>query len=440
MRRLVSVVLLAGTASLVWAEFSTLAAAAAPAPTSYNAVEKKIASIRESWSRPGAPQDPNAPGWNALFDSLLTDLRDYSQSEDPVTRLTPLNRIYQISQALGSVDWPPAAGVREELRQWLRPRVRLAWAEQRLDQTVKNLPATEDPSVLANRKRWVDFIESDLGRALGQYNKAGTVSQRQEGLKHVHEALRSLQTRNSERPWQPSWELQTAVNDLFNQPNLDITADINVVSPLFDQNLVTTGPVYRKGYWSQVTAGAKTGFGLLPSDDGIAFYNSQLYSSATPITDFQNQIARDPQGQRAAKLYSFSATSFDWAQLTMYTVLRTTGLSLVPGYNHNIDAQICAQPQPGGGFGRMIAGLIGMNQNKITQKVYEGAIGNFRQRIPQEAIEEAQERIGRELAQRNGEINRYLVGNDTLALEDFLVTGLSLRSRPEAVYVGGLLQ
>ena len=75
-----------------------------------------------------------------------------------------------------------------------------------------------------------------------------------------------------------------------------------------------------------MTAGPKTGFGLLPSDDGIAFYNSQLLTSATPITDFQNQIASDPQGRRAAKLYEFSATSIDAAQLTVYTVLRASGL------------------------------------------------------------------------------------------------------------------
>ena len=82
-----------------------------------------------------------------------------------------------------------------------------------------------------------------------------------------------------------------------------------------------TGPVYRKGYWSQVTAGPKTGFGLLPSDDGIAFYNKQTLVSVTPITDFQNQIAADPQGQRAAKLYQFSTTSYDWSELTITTVL-----------------------------------------------------------------------------------------------------------------------
>ena len=120
--------------------------------------------------------------------------------------------------------------------------------------------------------------------------------------------------------------------------------------------------------------------------------------------------------------------------------MRTSGLSLWPAYNHNIDASICSTPAPGGGFGRLVACLIGMNQNKITGKVYEGAIGNFRQRIPQEAQEESLERIAGEQATRNAQLSQYLIGNNMLALQDFLISGLSLRSRPEAVYVGGLLQ
>ncbi len=322
MQRLVVATIAAGMLMSPGVGSSNSAQAAAPAPTSYNGVEKTISSIRDSLSRPGAVADPNAPGWNVFFDALLNDLRAYSQADNPTDRLTALNRIYQMSVALAAVPWAPAIQLREELRQWMRPRVRLAWAERRLDETVRGLPPTSDPSIIANRQRWVDFVANDLGDALSEYHGATTVAHRQDGLKRVHDALRSLQTRNQERPWQPSWELQTAVNDLFNQPNLDITADIYVVQPVFDQNLVTSGPVYRKGYWSQVTAGPKTGFGLLPSDDGIAFYNSQLLTSATPITDFQNQIASDPQGRKAAKLYEFSATSYDAAQLTVYTVLR----------------------------------------------------------------------------------------------------------------------
>jgi hypothetical protein len=310
-------------------------------------VEQTIGTIRGNWARPGAPQDPNAPGWNALFDALLSDLREYAQAPNSTARLTPLNRLYQISQSLGTVAWPPASLVREELRQWLRPRVRLAWAERRLDQTVRNLPPSSDSTVVANRQRWVDFVENDLGHALSQYDGAATVVQRQAALDRVHKALRSLQTGNQQVAWQPSWDLQSAVNDLFNQPNLDVTADVNVVSPIFDQNLVTTGPIYRKGYWSQVTAGPKTGFGLLPSDDGIAFYNSQLLTSVTPITDFQRQIASDPQGRRAAKLYEFSATTLDSSQLTVYTYLRTTGLAATPAQTHSVDAQICSTPEAG---------------------------------------------------------------------------------------------
>jgi hypothetical protein len=416
------------------------ALAAAPAPSSYAGVEKVISTVRQSWTQPGAPLDPNSPGWEAIFDALLNDLREYSRAASSEVRLGPLNRIYQVSTALAPVPWAPAQELREALRQWLRPRVRLAWAERRLGETVRNLPPTNDPSVSANRQRWVDFVDDDLGQALTRYNSAASVTQRQAALASVHRSLRALQGRNQDRPWQPAWDLQNAVNDLFNQPNLDITADVSIVSPIFDQNLVTSGPVYRKGYWSQVTAGPKTGFGLLPSDDGVAFYNSQMLTSVTPITDFQNQIAQDPQGQRAAKLYYFTATTIDQAQLTVYTALRATGLALAPAYNHNIDAQICSFPTEGGGFGRMVASLIGMNQNRINDRVYDGAIGQFRQQIPQEAMEEAQERISGEQARRNADLARFLIGNNMLAIQDFLVTGLSLRSQPSAVYVGGLLQ
>jgi hypothetical protein len=403
-------------------------------------VEKAIESIRHDWSQQGAARDPNAPGWESFFDALLGDLREYSQAQSRTARLTPLNRIYRMSWALGTLDWPPAAQVREELRQWLRPRVRLAWAELRLEQTVRGLPPTTDSQALANRQRWVDFVDNDLGQALARYGQASTVSQRQQALDRVHQALQSLQTRNTERPWPPAYDLQAAIADLFDQPNLDITADVSVVSPLFDQNLVTSGPIYRKGYWAQVTAGPKTGFGLLPSDDGISFYNSQMLTSSTPIYDFQNRLEQDPQGRRAAKLYVFSLTSIDAAQLTVYTTLRSSGLALAPAYNHSIDAQLCSAPAPGGGLTRAVANLIGMNQNKITQMVYEGAFKDLQQRIPQEAQEEAEERIAVEANKRNADLSRFLIGNNMAAFQNFLITGLSLRSRPEAVYVGGLLQ
>lgn len=438
MHRLAPATILTGLLALSWG-LGDRGALAAPAPASHANVEKAIAEIRDAWSAAANP-DPNAPGWNAFFDAIQEDLKSYSQAKNSNERLVPLNRLYQMSVALASAPWQPAQTVRQELRAWLRPRVSLAWAERRLGETLQSLPATNDPAAQANRQRWSDFVENDLGEALGQYHAAATVSERQEGLDHIHQALDQLNERNAEYYWQPSSELQAAINDLFNRPNLDITADLSIVAPFFDQNLVESGPVYRKGYWSQVTAGPKTGFGLLPSDNGISFYNSQMLQSTTPITDFQNQIAADEQGQRAVKMYQFTATTFDTAEQTVYALINTSGLYLTPTSSHNISAQICSYPQGGKGLTRAIAGLIGFNQNKITDMVYQNAMPQFQQQIPQEAQEEAEEQIAKELAQRNAEIQQYLIGDNMLAIQDFLVTSLSLRSRPDAVYVGGLFQ
>src|SRR5262249_35810907 len=159
----------------------------------------------------------------------------------------------------------------------------------------------------------------------------------------------------------------------------DISADVNTVAPVLSNDVVTTGPIYRKGYVSQVTAGPKTGFGLMWSDEGITFYNRQMATSVTPITDFQQQIERDPKGKRAAKLYYFSATSVDNSEVTIVATLSPRGLRLGPQYQHSVDATIASFKQPGKGFGRFIASLLGQNQFKITQKVYEGAIGRIRQ-------------------------------------------------------------
>jgi hypothetical protein len=414
---------------------------ATPAPPSYLGVERSIEAIRKTWTGVGARPQPNQAGWDALFDALEGDLKAYSKADSETSRLEALNRVYQISNGLSMVSWAPAASLRGEIRQWLRPRVRLAWAGRRLSDTVEALPDSTDPGVKANRSRWVEFVQNDLGNALRDYDAADTVSQRHAALNRVHASLKLLKEGNQSRPWSPSGELQAAVNDLFNRPNIDIAADVNTVSPLFNANLVDTGPVFRKGYWSQVTAGPKTGFGLLPSDDGIAFFNKQTLVSVTPITDFQNQIAADPQGQRAVKLYQFSATSYDWSELTITTVLRPSGLTITPSSTHNIDAAICAAPTEGGGLGRGIAALIGLNRDAITQKVKEGALPKLQQQIPAEAQEEALERIAAQTVERNADLRaKGLVGDNTVAVNDVLIKELSLRSRPEGVIAGGLFQ
>lgn len=413
---------------------------AAPVAPSYIQVQQTIDRTRNDWSRQGAAPQPNAPGWNAFFDALTGELQTYSKAAEENARLASLNRLYRMSLALRGINWPVAAEVREELRAWLRPRVRLAWARRRLVRSVEDLGPAAGPGVQGNRNRWVQFVKDDLGSALRNYDAAATVAQRQEALKRVTAALRALQSGNQSHPWVPSLELQAALDDLYNRPNLDVSADVASLSPALNANIVQSGPIYRKGYVSQVTAGPKTGFGLMPSDDGIAFYNSQLLTSVTPIWDFQQQVASDRKGQRAAKLYQFDATSQDTSELTVVGILRTTGLQLLPASQHNISAAIGSVPTPGGGFGRFIAGALGLNQTEITRKVFEGAIGQMKQNIVTESAELANERTAAEAAQKNAQLSRALVGNNTLVVRDFEITDLSLRSRPENALIGGTLQ
>ncbi len=292
---------------------ATAALGAAPAPPSYHVVEREIGKIQRVWADPNSAKQECAEGWRVLCDATLTELKAYSAATTDDERLAALNRLFEISNALSTVAWTPALELREALRGWLRPRVRLAWAQRRLLDQLHSMSPTNSPTTVAFQTQWSQFVENDLGKALRTFDGATTVAQRAEGLKGVYAALAVLQTRNQQTPWGPTYELQTAVNDLFNQPNLDVTVDRNSLAPTFEVNLVTSGPVYRKGYWSQVTAGPKVGFGLLPSDDGIAFYNQQMLTSVTPITDFQKQLQNDQQGQRAAKMYQFKATQSDSA-------------------------------------------------------------------------------------------------------------------------------
>ncbi len=87
MQRQVVATIAAGMLMALGLGSSSSVQAAAPAPSSYIGVEKTISSIRDSWSRPGAVADPNAPGWNVFFDALLNDLHPYSQADNSTDRL-----------------------------------------------------------------------------------------------------------------------------------------------------------------------------------------------------------------------------------------------------------------------------------------------------------------------------------------------------------------
>ena len=429
-----------GTLSLLLGLVALTGLGAAPPTPSYIAVDRGIADIRARWAQPGAVADPNAPGWNAFFDAITNDLRAYSNAQSEDDRLRALGRLYQMWGALNAVSWEPIVPVRDGLRNWLTPRVTLAWAVRSVTEAVRGLPTAADPNAAANRERWLQFVGNDLGGALRSYESAESVGNRLQALRRLNAALGSLKQGNSAAVWGPAASLQKALATLFEQPNVDAKAGVELVRPFLEHDVAVTGPIHRAGQVSYATAGPRTGFGLMPSDAGVTFFNSQMISTVTPIRGFQQQVASDPKGRRAAKLYQFGATSADSGQVSVVGIISPNGLKLYPSATHNICADVTSAPQPGKGFGRAIASLIGMGQGKITQRVYEGAIGQIRQGIITNSRDEANERSAAEEARENARLRQFLLGGNTVMVRNFILNDVLMWSRPAFAAFRGLLR
>ncbi len=397
----------------------------APAAPSYAAPLKTIEAIRTGWSGT-APAE--AAGWYTYFENVRRDLDAYAAAKTWAEALSALERVEaQVAKLDAVAWWAPAAELRAVLADWLGPRLRLARAERQL---VEALTPADD----ANRKDWSAFVDDKLGGPLRDFEAARTVQGRREAAAKLHTALDALRKTAS---WPYAAGLQAAADEIFNVPNIDVSADVAALAPVLSSQVVTSGPIYRGGYVSQVTAGPYAGFGLLACDQGIAFTNSQYLSSVTPITDFERQVESDPKGRRAAKLYHFSATSSDSGLLTVTAILTPSGVQLRPGNTHNIDARICSAPTAGNGLARGVASLIGLNQQKVVNKVYESAIGRIKQQVAQGAAEEAAERSAAAQAEENAKIHNALPGDGTARVKDIAIAGLSLRSRPTNAVIGG---
>jgi hypothetical protein len=399
----------------------------APAAPSYAAAVKAIDSIRESWS---AVAPAEAPGWYTFFDTVRRELQEYASAKTWADRLAAAERVAGEAAKLDAVAfWTPAAELRAALLDWATPRLRLTRAERQLSQILA-AAGQGDP----NGRDWSTFVDEKLGGPLRDFEAAPTVQARQEACTRLHAAVEALRKTSS---WPAAAELLSAADAMFNTPNVDISADVAALAPVLSSQVVTSGPIVRHGYVSQVTAGPYAGFGLLACDQGIAFTNSQYLTSVTPITDFGRQVESDPKGRRAAKLYNFVATSTDSGMLTITAILTPYGLQIQPANSHNVGARICSVPTEGNGLGRGIAAMIGLNQQNITNQVYQSAIGRIRQNVVKEAAEEASERAAVAQAEQNAKIRNALPGDGTARVRDVAIAGLSLRSLPTNALIGG---
>lgn len=413
---------------------------AAPAPTSFVHVESTIRRIRNEWQQANAPQALADTGWNAFFDGLLADLNAYRTAPNEAEQLRALGRLYEKSNQLATVPWGPAAEVRQALDGWLQPRTGLAWAVRRLEDAVTGLPAGGAPAAEENRQQWLTFLRDDLGAGLREYEGAQTVGDRVAAIDGVQERLQRMRANPQSIAWGPSWEVYNALQSLFFHPNVEATIDFPTASSFLSRQIVQQEVIYRQGQYSYVTPGPYLGFGLVPSNDGIGFVNQQVAYSYTPIQGFQNQIAADPRGQRAAKMYNFSAATQTTTTNTAVTMIRTNGIDLNTNNQPSVGFGVTACPQPGGGFGRFFAGLLGYSKERIAQEVYENALPRVQAEAAQGAKELAAERTASAEVNLNSQARQYLVGNNTAVYGPVAVTALALRSQPQYAWAQGNVQ
>jgi hypothetical protein len=432
-----------GLALVFWSSLAVAPACfgEAPAPASHAAIDRAVRNVRKGWEKPGGVIDPNASGWISLFDALERRLDSYTKATTSEERHRALAEILEVESALASVSWTPAVETREALQDWLEPRIRLVQAERRLVESVARLPAPTSETMKLNRELWVRFVEDELDKALRDFEAAPTVARRQQALGEIRECRNVLDARNRESSWTPGTELEAALDAMFQVPNFIIRMDLPTITPIIEKDLVPTGPIERKGRLVMVTAGPKSGFGLLPSDNSVLFFNRQLYSTSTDLSDFQRQLASDPRGARAARLYEFQAATYDNAELTITSELTSSGLVLTPSYRHDVNANITSSPKPNprAAVSRAIISFAGYDQSAIRDQVQRNAIPKMRARIESEALEQGLEKTSEQASIQNQTLANYLIGNNQVVYGKLLLKNLALSSRPEGATAGGVL-
>lgn len=418
---------LAGIAVVVFAGGAT-------PPTSSVGVEHRIARIREAWAKPEAVAQPNADGWNAYFDAISQELGTYRTATEPAARDAALARLRRLHDGLTSSAWGPAGEIRAELAAWLQPRVDLGAAERTLADGIGALP--EGSSA---RAAWTTY-HAQLREVLGAFEAAASVADQTNALRRVSGALNSLRLNLTARPWAPAYPLESALAGLVDRPNLDATIDVWTLSPLLNTDPVQPEIIQFRGQTTYVTPGPRTGFGLLPSDYGISFYNGQISYSQTPVQGFAQQIAAaDPRGARLAKIYTPVATAYNTTQVNAIVTLTPDGVLITPDNRPSVTPAIDIVPVPGKGLQRAIAALIGFGRGRILSQLQEQAGPQLQQQTAQGAAELGAIKAGEKQAELNADLGRYLIGNRTLALGQFLISRLGLSSQPTYARLNGLL-
>jgi len=380
-------------------------------------------------------------GWRNFFQEVQAVIEAQAEAESAEERLEHLERLGRMADTLEGTGWRPAQRVANALRAWAEPRRQSAAALIRLEAAIEELSDEAEEGGESPRARWRSFVTA-LNDELRRYEAASTMSNRLDAARRIRGSLASLREAQARSPWPPAQELETAIDAWFDGPNLQASAGLETLRPFLSREPVKPEVIFFRGQTTYVTPGAYTGFALLESDRGLAFSNSQYSHSRTPIRDFQEQIASDRRGRRAANLYQFSATSINTNHVVAKTILTPAGLEIHPENHPSVTAEFDARPKPGCAphFGRSLAGLAGFDRDRILNEVRENALPQLRRETAEGTRQISAMRSAEEEAKRNAELNEYFVGDRTIRIEDVALTELAMSSTPAAGFLSSVIR
>lgn len=376
---------------------------------------------------------PNAsPEIKDAATKLKTDLANQIQATDLNERLDRLKKLQE-----DSVKWaswtaadPAADQVSKAVNRWVDPRLKaIEYAISARDSIKAGTNGTTD-----EHKKAYDEIVVPLIDVLHQYEVADKTGLRFDAREKIRSLVSRLEERLKQLSWPDAQEIINTIESRWESPNLMFTVSAEGLRPLLDRGFVNPESILYKGRVSNVTPGEKKGYGLIPSDDSIAFYIRQAMTSITPVTDFQQQVQSNQGGRILTRGYNLGNTIQNDSIVTMSVAVRPTGVALSPSYVNSVQPQLSIGPKQGGGMTRAVMGLAGMNQQRIVGTIYQRSIGQIQSETEVNSLELGQLRANESAAMINEKLSGFLRSNDSLIFERIVAERIKVRTEPTHIH------
>lgn len=325
---------------------------------------------------------------------------------------------------------PAANDVATALNHWIAPRLKaVEYAISARDAIARNEAWVTDE----HRLIYKELVQS-LTTALEQYESADKTGLRIDAREKIRDLVEQLSKRLKNTQWPDAEQIIATIKSRWESPNILITVSAEGLRPLLDREIVKKESILFKGRTSYVTPRERQGYGLIPSDDAIAFYISQAMTSVTPVTDFEDQVKSNNGGRILSKAYALENTIQNDSVVTTSFAIRPTGIAMSPANQNNVRPNLGIAPKSGGGFSRAIMGMAGMNQQKIINEIYSKSIGQIQSEAEISSKELGELRANEAANKLNVAMKPYRRSDNAMAYDKVVVERIQVRTEPTHIH------